>query len=147
MDAVLSALRTAGLDGQAYRRKDTDRLPDAKGCYALAIQLDAPVALALPHRPETTLQPGIYVYCGSAKGSGGLKARIGRHLATQKKSRWHVDQLTLAATDLAAVAFTTGSECELVETLRVSAGFAVPMKGFGSSDCRTCDSHLFRFSG
>ena len=36
---------------------------------------------------------GYYVYVGSALGSGGLAARVGRHCRREKRLRWHVDYL------------------------------------------------------
>jgi Uri superfamily endonuclease len=40
------------------------------------------------------LPAGRYLYCGSDKGPGGLKARLSRHFRHGKSVRWHVDQLT-----------------------------------------------------
>lgn len=107
-----------------------DTIPAAPGAYVLLIRLDAP----LP-----PLAAGRYLYCGSAKGSGGLRARLARHMKKDKKIRWHVDRLTEAGVVEGAWVFIHGDECALVRQL---AGFPVPWPGFGSSDCRTCASHL-----
>ena len=40
------------------------------------------------------VEPGFYVYVGSAFGPGGLERRVGRHATTEKKHRWHIDYLT-----------------------------------------------------
>ena len=39
------------------------------------------------------LEPGYYLYCGSAHGSGGLKGRVTRHLTGSFKKFWHIDFL------------------------------------------------------
>ena len=93
----------------------------------------------LTARLHGRLEPGGYLYCGSAKGPGGLKARIARHLRTDKKPHWHVDRLTAAALKVTAWAYVGGDECALVRAL---APLPHPIPGFGSSDCPTCPSHL-----
>ena len=69
------------------------------GTYALLIELEEPL------RVKALLAPGLYVYCGSAKGRGGTAARIGRHMRRDKLAHWHVDQLTSVGTVLGAWIF------------------------------------------
>ncbi|MDA8230600.1 MAG: GIY-YIG nuclease family protein [Magnetospirillum sp.] len=107
-----------------------DAIPALPGAYVLAIILDAPMA---------GLPAGRYLYCGSARGPGGLRARLGRHMRKGKAVRWHVDRLTEAGWVLGAWVFPDQSECDLVAQL---ARLPVPLPGFGSSDCRVCPSHL-----
>ena len=118
-----------------------DRLPPAPGAYALLMDLAAP--LTLP-RPACTLQPGRYVYAGSARGPGGIRARVRRHLRPDKALRWHVDRLTGVAGVAGVVVIPDGRECDLVAALRERDGVEVPCRGFGSSDCRACPAHLLR---
>jgi Uri superfamily endonuclease len=40
-------------------------------------------------RAAIELPAGRFLYCGSAKGQGGSKARLSRHF---KSVRWHIDQ-------------------------------------------------------
>ena len=119
-------------------------LPSDKGAYLLLIELAAPLAVALPGRPATTLAPGRYAYAGSAYGPGGLRARIARHLRRDKPSRWHVDRLTAAGEVVAVLATPGGSECGLLEAALAVEGSTLPLPGFGSSDCRRCPAHLAR---
>lgn len=105
-------------------------IPAEPGAYVLAVTLDAP-ALGLP--------PGRYLYCGNARGPGGLRARLARHMRKGKRIHWHVDRLTEAGRVLGAWIFPGGDECALVRRL---AGLPVPIPGFGSSDCARCESHL-----
>jgi Uri superfamily endonuclease len=59
----------------------------------MAIELTDKAAVMLSGRLTIALPAGRYLYCGSAKGRGGLKARLSRHMRRGKSVRWHVDQL------------------------------------------------------
>jgi len=71
-----------------------------------------------------------------------LKARIGRHLRQDKALRLHVDRLAAAGRVVAFRAVPGGCECGLLDRLLKAPGAAVPIPGFGSSDCRRCPTHL-----
>lgn len=118
---------------------DVGGLPTVPGAYVLLVELAGDVAVRLPGRPDVALSAGRYLYCGSARGPGGIKARVGRHMRRDKTVRWHIDQLTSAGRVLGAWVFPNGSECALVAGL---SALPVPIPGFGSSDCRICPSHL-----
>jgi Uri superfamily endonuclease len=60
----------------------------------LIVELAESIQITLPRKPKTTLQAGRYLYCGSAKGSGGIRARLSRHMRPDKVIHWHVDLLT-----------------------------------------------------
>jgi Uri superfamily endonuclease len=121
-------------------------LPKSPGAYALKIALSQPLPIPLTRLRNPTLEPGLYVYCGSARGPGGLAARVGRHLRAEKSIRWHVDHLTAGGQNGGEVAdvlcVRDGHECDLVRRLEAVAGVSVPVPGLGSSDCRQCRSHL-----
>lgn len=135
-------------EAQRFGRADNDALPVEKGAYVVLARLSGRLAGALPGKSETVLEPGWYLYCGSARGPGGLKARISRHLAEDKKIRWHIDRLTTAASTLVALPFAGAiTECQLAAAALASDRFSIPLPGFGSSDCRTCQSHLLRWEG
>ena len=87
---------------------------------------------------------GYYTYVGSARR--GMRSRVARHLAREKKKRWHIDWLTTQPGVVPiAVASTmlTGLECSIAAALSSRAGMRVDC--FGCSDCE-CESHLFCFS-
>ena len=117
-------------------------VPEGPGAYAIVITLTRPLDLRLPRRAGVTLRPGRYVYCGSAYGPGGLRARIGRHLRKTKPIRWHVDRITAAGTITAVNAAPGGNECALLAKVLAVPGSSAPVPGFGSSDCRRCPAHL-----
>jgi Uri superfamily endonuclease len=119
-----------------------DEAPSQPGAYVLAIELAESVTVALPGKPATILASGGYLYCGSACGPGGLRARLRRHMRRGKTVRWHVDRLTEAGTVLGAWIFRDGDECELAAAL---SSLPAPIAGFGSTDCPRCRGHLFRW--
>ncbi len=134
---------------------DATALPAMPGAYLLLLRLDNPLPLR-GRFARQTLPAGHYVYAGSARGPGGLRARLTRHFRREKKLRWHIDQLTTRAAGLCALPFPdddTGesarptSECHLAAALMKNPAFGIPLPGFGSSDCATCPAHLLRWTG
>jgi histidyl-tRNA synthetase len=98
--------------------------------------------LAIRGLPAATLPAGWYIYAGSARGPGGIRARLGRHLGPGKGAHWHIDTLTQAAVARRGFPIPGGEECALVRALLARPGTRIPVPGFGSSDCRSCASHL-----
>ncbi|MEM1631178.1 MAG: GIY-YIG nuclease family protein [Thermofilum sp.] len=123
-------------------RSAAPQVTDRSGVYALVLELQQELEVTIG-RERGALPPGIYVYIGSARGPGGVRARVLRHLRREKKVKWHIDQLTAAARALGIVfAETRERECVLTPHLE-NIGFAHPLPGFGSSDCTSgCRSHL-----
>lgn len=119
---------------------DSQLLPEILGAYLLWIRLDYP--LKLTRRFGVTVGPGVFLYAGSAYGPGGIRARCSRHLKDDKNRRWHVDWLTTAAAYIDVLAFPGKSECQLVSRLVTCGIDQLPVPGFGSSDCKVCQSHL-----
>lgn len=115
----------------------------APGAYALLIYLAEPVPFARKGLGSASLA-GWHVYAGSARGGGGIRARLQRHFRSGKPVHWHVDELTNAAARIAALAIPGGSECDIVARLLQSGRFTPALPGFGSSDCKICTAHLLR---
>jgi Uri superfamily endonuclease len=116
--------------------------PDATGAYVVAVAIRTPVEVRCGRQAPVVLPRGRYLYCGSAYGPGGLRARLARHFRADKTVRWHIDQLTTRGDVLGAFAVPGGDECRLVRSLSF---LPVPMQGFGASDCADCCSHLLRW--
>lgn len=121
----------------------SDELPATGGAYALHFELASPLTLEIARLGHPVLDPGVYIYAGSAYGPGGIAARVRRHLNPDKKPHWHVDRVSAAAACVRIEAFPGGRECDIVVRL-LAAGGSVPVPGFGSTDCRVCASHLVR---
>jgi len=119
-----------------------------KGTYLLLIRLDADAQFQVGRLGEVCLQAGWYGYTGSARGPGGLKARLARHQRATKKRHWHIDYLLDMGTIYAI--WQCGSldrlECDWARALNENIpGTRFPVPGFGSSDCH-CPAHLIQFS-
>lgn len=137
-----------GVFGQAlgftslYGEDDCTRLPSNAGSYGLLIGISQPVQVDVHRLGCPVLPAGLYLYCGSAKGPGGIRSRVTRHLKPDKSLRWHVDHLTKNADEIAGFPLTGAGECDLLERALRIPGATVPVSGFGSSDCRRCPGHL-----
>ena len=117
------------------------------GTYALLLSSKTDAVIRIGRFGNLRLQPGYYVYVGSALGPGGVRGRLGHHIRPAKRPHWHIDYLRKKTT-LEAVWFRYhGKSLEHAWAKRFAAmtGASVPMAGFGASDCN-CESHLFFFS-
>ena len=126
----------------AVTAPDPQGLPAEPGAYVLDIRLGRPLRLAIPTLGSPLLAPGRYVYAGSARGPGGIRARARRHLRPRKSRHWHVDYLTLGGEVVRVVALPGARECAAVDRLVRFAAARAPLPGFGSSDCGRCRAHL-----
>ena len=115
------------------------------GTYALVMKCSSDHQVEVGKLGRLHLQPGFYVYVGSAFGPGGLKARIAHHMKISDKPHWHMDYLR-PVLDPKEIWFTYDSrhrEHQWADTLARIDGGTIPFSGFGASDCR-CKSHLYR---
>lgn len=120
--------------------------PPRPGTYALVLYLPSEITLMVGRLGSFNFAPGYYVYVGSARGPGGLAARIARHAREKSVIRWHIDHLR-PYTQWCAVWWAESSQrldCEWAQALGALHGVTVPIPGFGASDCR-CISHLLAF--
>ncbi len=126
-------------------------LPPRAGAYWLVLHLETAATLTVGRFGAVAFPAGLYVYTGSAKGAGGVRARLGRHLRGSPRPRWHIDALRARATPVAC-GWTTAPdptppwECRWAQALAASKTAFVPLRGFGASDCRFhCPAHLVGF--
>lgn len=122
-------------------------LPDRPGTYALILRLTRPTTITVGRLGWFRFPPGWYAYAGSARGPGGLAARLSRHLRVSKPLHWHVDYLRAHARPVAAW-YTAGDErreCAWATALLGMDGASNPAPRFGASDCR-CPTHLVHFA-
>jgi len=116
------------------------------GTYVLILVNSRLGVLPIGQLGDLSLQPGVYVYVGSAWGPGGLAARVQHHYRISSRPHWHIDYLR-ARCDLNRIWFTTASgrvEHKWAKALARLPKVTVPLQGFGASDCR-CNTHLFWF--
>lgn len=123
-----------------------------KGNYTLIIFLSRETRLNVGKLGLQKFPKGYYTYTGSALGKGAtsLKRRVSRHLRKIKRNLWHIDFLLADenATVIAVVAAETSKklECNMNRYIKREGNAKVPVKGFGSSDCKeNCESHLLFF--
>jgi Uri superfamily endonuclease len=89
---------------------------------------------------------GWYAYVGSARGPGGLAARVIRHLCSPKPLHWHIDYLREYAQPV-EIWYAIGAqrrECAWAQVV-LGLGAFIPVPRFGASDCR-CPTHLIGFA-
>ena len=111
------------------------------GTYILLIALGSDTELEVGALGTLRFPAGTYCYVGSAMG--GLDQRVSRHLSREKRVRWHIDRLTLAADSVEAYVSYPDyvPECTLA-SMAEGCGMTPFADGFGCSDCR-CRTHLF----
>jgi Uri superfamily endonuclease len=119
-------------------------LPADPGTYLLLLRSRNGGAVRIGALGELRLCDGYYVYVGSARGPGGLRGRVARHLRGVSRPHWHIDYLRRRS-EPAAVWFRTGRVRREHRWARLLA--SVPMLDpalprFGASDCR-CRTHLY----
>jgi Uri superfamily endonuclease/ADP-ribose pyrophosphatase YjhB (NUDIX family) len=121
-------------------------IPDLPGAYALILNLSREEEIVVGRLGRFEFPAGWYVYLGSARGPGGLAARLARHRRSAKSLHWHVDYLRAQARPVGAwyVVGDERKECSWAEALSSLEGASLPAEGFGASDCH-CPAHLVHF--
>jgi Uri superfamily endonuclease len=127
----------------ALSEQDSAPWPRTPGAYALILRAERGLVLDIPRFRGRQLAPGLYVYFGSARGPGGLAARVGRHLRGARRTHWHIDRLLAKGEVVTALVAPGGRECDWRAAVQAADDRVhVPLRGFGSSDCRACPAHL-----
>lgn len=114
------------------------------GTYLLFLAVDARRRVRVGKLGEMTVRPGVYAYVGSARGPGGVRARVQRHARADKTLHWHIDYLR-SVTRFVRVWYVLDGvrhECMWADAMAGLPDAQIPMHGFGASDC-ACTSHLF----
>ncbi len=127
---------------------DPEAIPAAPGTYALVLRLDRPRPFTVGALGSFVLQRGRYLYLGSARGPGGLAARLAHHRRPPARPHWHVDYLRVAGARPVAVGWMEGAarrECAWAQGALALPGAEAPIPRFGASDCR-CLTHLLFLS-
>jgi len=114
------------------------------GTYALILSSTAEKPVNIGKLGTLKLEPGFYVYVGSAFGPGGLQARVKHHIHQCGRPHWHLDYLrpALSVCEIWYTYDQTRREHQWATIHLQTRGSILPLPGFGASDCR-CPSHLF----
>jgi Uri superfamily endonuclease len=127
-----------------------NQIPSLPGSYVLHLFLQESIEMTVGRLGTHHFPAGHYFYLGSARGSGGLKARLKRHLDPVKNPFWHIDWFRQKA-GVRDYYFGTGEkpwECVWGQILAARPEASIPAPGFGSSDCyRGCPAHLIYWQG
>ncbi len=124
--------------------------PYLTGSYIIYARISHEVIVQIgnPKSPQgrkrySSLPAGHYAYVGSAFQSGGLAARLGRHLGLKeaKRKRWDIDYLLARSVEGRALqAWVSTSderlECTWATALFAATGVSAPAPGFGAGDCK-----------
>ncbi|WP_338469567.1 GIY-YIG nuclease family protein [Niallia sp. XMNu-256] len=108
--------------------------------YCIYLKLEEDQLIKVGKLGEYFFHKGTYIYVGSARKN--MIKRIERHKKVQKKFHWHFDYLRPYGIVTKIITYDERlGECALAEKIRKKNNGMLPIKGFGSSDCR-CLSHL-----
>lgn len=137
----MSAPATGPGDGGPPPR--TPPLARAPRLYIVLTYVPRRSALRVGSLGVVTLERGWYAYVGSA--ARARRARVARHLAAEKRLRWHADHLFTAFPPRRAWLVDGASgECALAGALAELPGAERRPLRFGAGDCR-CAGHLVWF--
>ncbi|MCL7398972.1 MAG: GIY-YIG nuclease family protein [Thaumarchaeota archaeon] len=118
---------------------------DFSGGYLLLIGLSKAVRVVFGSVGARLLEPGYYVYAGSAIGKTGW--RLLRHIGPfRRRPHWHIDRLlNKQAAKVVVIGILPSNrriECSLSHIVSSMATYS--LAGIGSTDCN-CPSHLHYF--
>lgn len=124
------------------RRSEKHIVKSESGTYALILHSNLSTEIQIGHWGCLRVEPGYYVYVGSAFGPGGVQARVARHFRKMKRRHWHIDYLSEAIEPVCAWCSYAPFrlEHEWARAFDRMADMSC-IKGFGCSDCN-CNGHL-----
>ncbi len=112
-----------------------------KGIYILLIFLNKDEEIRVRALGNINFINGFYTYVGSSQNN--LEKRILRHLSKDKKLFWHIDYLINSKNiEILSVFYKNAEKFSECKTAEILNKYYLPIKNFGSSDCK-CISHLF----
>lgn len=116
------------------------------GTYALVLEAPQRRRIPVGRLGDVEIDPGYYVYVGSAFGPGGVRARLEHYRKRPSRPHWHIDYLRSHARPLEVWYSHDGRrrEHQWARILRSVRGASAAASGFGASGCG-CESHLVYF--
>ncbi|MGE5352796.1 MAG: GIY-YIG nuclease family protein [Acidobacteriota bacterium] len=115
------------------------------GAYLLEVFISKPFKIKKGRFAGITLPQGYYYYAGSAQKN--LHQRLSRHSRKNKALHWHIDYITAFKGNKVTNCWIfedapKETECLIIQRLIKKFNFRSVIKGFGSSDCRHCETHF-----
>ena len=121
-------------------------MDDDRGYYLLLLCIGEAIDLWVGRRIR--LEPGLYIYIGSAQNS--LYHRLKRHIKYSKRIHWHIDKITTWNRGrILGVAVCQSNVRDLEPCISRGLylrGYRGP-EGYGSSDKPESATHLYKISG
>ncbi|MCE4601052.1 MAG: GIY-YIG nuclease family protein [Desulfurococcales archaeon] len=128
-------------------RGSCSEIPPCRGVYVYLFQVEEGLEAAVGGLGPQRFPPGVYAYVGSARGPGGVRARVCRHMAREKRLRWHIDYVSARAEPV-GVFYSCDSDCSEGSLALECSRLLTPwIRGFGSSDDSVAETHLYRCRG
>ena len=114
------------------------------GTYLLIMQAKRRRQVEVGRLGRMQIEPGYYLYVGSAFGPGGVKARVSHHMKITARPRWHIDYLRqVCPLKMVWCSYRdVRQEHGWIDLLESMPTLSIPMVGFGASD-HPGKSHLF----
>lgn len=128
------------------KKSSNNQAPQNSGAYRIYLLVRKPIKLTIGKLGDVLFDEGEYIYTGSAMKN--LRQRVERHRKKDKNLHWHIDYL-LASEEVEIIKIdifpsSEKEECRLNQELINNSKAKYYYKGFGSSDCRSCKTHLLK---
>jgi len=118
------------------------------GSYQIFLKIRKKVQIEIGALGFINFKRGYYIYTGSAMRN--LIQRTERHKKKNKKLHWHIDYLLenefVEILEIMTFPSESREECERNHQLLNMQNVEIIAKGFGSSDCSKCPTHLVYFA-
>jgi Uri superfamily endonuclease len=115
---------------------------DGNGTYILILYRKRGKTIKVGSLGAVHFKKGYYAYVGSAMNKNGIYNRVGRHIRSEKLTKWHVDHLKLPVREVWISDF--GVKCEWDWAKALGEVASEEVSNFGSTDSK-CKSHLLFF--
>jgi Uri superfamily endonuclease len=74
--------------------ENSEDTPRGPGVYALILEITRDIVVKVGSLGTLKFEKGFYIYIGSARGPGGLRTRLTRHVRGPARIKWHIDYIT-----------------------------------------------------
>ncbi|MEM0154128.1 MAG: GIY-YIG nuclease family protein [Ignisphaera sp.] len=117
------------------------------GVYVFIFRVDRDIRTTIGSLGSVHLVHGVYGYVGSARGAGGVRARVLHHIRKEKRRVWwHIDYLTTLPETVPMYVVYAKTSCDveslLAHRIGLSPCWSGYTRGFGSSD-KDSYTHLY----